>query len=367
MAQLWVNAIEGALDAQLNNGSTTISGLFLADLPAVSGSDYVVLTIDPDSAHDDPEIVHVTAHTASATTATILRAQESTTEPATPWPLGTAVAATVTKASLDALDSAIAANAAGVTQAGNDLNTHESSVNHPTATTSSKGMMSNTDKAKLDGIEANAKNDQAITAGSGITVTGSGDVSIAHADTTTHGSVNNGGSTVLQDLIIDDFGHATDINSVTITPALIGAEPALTGIYDFIKTNGYRVNTGLPSLDGDTNKTIISTVFNPPGDWGNYVITATFGMQVAQCESGFQCNMKLRIGTSDLGQVQSGNAVSTTTDPSPPNGVVHTTSATYAVKSGPQTLYLRAYRSNNNQTDSVTKYAWIHYTAIRTT
>lgn len=311
MAQLWVNAIEGALDAQLNNGSTTISGLFLADLPAVSGSDYVVLTIDPDSAHDDPEIVHVTAHTASATTATILRAQESTTEPATPWPLGTAVAATVTKASLDALDSAIAANAAGVTQAGNDLNEHESGVNHDVATPSSKGMMSNTDKAKLDGIEANAKDDQAISAGSGITVTGSGDVSIAHADTSTHGSVNNSGSVVIQDLYIDDFGHATNINAVNITPALIGAQPTLTDMDPFIQFKNYTATSAtLPALTSNWANLHTISISRPSG-WGSSLVIAWADVQYSACPDGLQLNCRVQIDSGTGASSQSGSADST--------------------------------------------------------
>lgn len=106
MAQVFVNGVEGTIDADLASGATTISGAFLADLPVVSGTDYVVLTIDPDEASADAEIVHVTAHTLSATTATISRAQEGTSQPAS-WPSGTKVAASLTKAALDALVASV--------------------------------------------------------------------------------------------------------------------------------------------------------------------------------------------------------------------------------------------------------------------
>lgn len=49
---------------------------------------------------------------------------------------------------------------------------------HPAATGSVAGFMSSVDKNKLDGIEAGAKDDQAITAGAGLTGGGTGDVTL---------------------------------------------------------------------------------------------------------------------------------------------------------------------------------------------
>ena len=59
----------------------------------------------------------------------------------------------------------------------------------------SEGAFANGDKTKLDGIESNAKDDQTITAGSGLTGGGTGDVTISHADTSSQASVNNSGRT----------------------------------------------------------------------------------------------------------------------------------------------------------------------------
>lgn len=58
---------------------TTLTSAELASLPVVSSPDIMAIVLDPAGASGDPEIVHVTAHTSSATSATITRAQESTT------------------------------------------------------------------------------------------------------------------------------------------------------------------------------------------------------------------------------------------------------------------------------------------------
>lgn len=88
------------------------------------------------------------------------------------------------------------------------------------------------DGTKLDGIEANAKDDQTITAGAGLTGGGTGDVTlnigagtgitvnandVAHADTSTQVSVNNTGRTYIQDITLDTFGHVTGLTSATET------------------------------------------------------------------------------------------------------------------------------------------------------
>lgn len=73
------NNQSGVLSAQILTAGTTLTSAELANLPAVVGPDIVVIVLDPESVGGAPEIAHVTAHTALATTATVLRAQESTT------------------------------------------------------------------------------------------------------------------------------------------------------------------------------------------------------------------------------------------------------------------------------------------------
>ncbi len=80
MPRVFVNFANGLIsDNPLGIGATTLTSSELADLPAVSGSDYIPITLDPDSTGGAPEIVHITAHSASATTATIARGQQGTT------------------------------------------------------------------------------------------------------------------------------------------------------------------------------------------------------------------------------------------------------------------------------------------------
>lgn len=60
-------------------GGTTLNSDGLADLEAVTGGDEAYIVLDPEKVDGDIEIVKVTAHTASATSATIVRAQFGTT------------------------------------------------------------------------------------------------------------------------------------------------------------------------------------------------------------------------------------------------------------------------------------------------
>jgi|AKVG01.1.fsa_nt_gi hypothetical protein len=73
------------------------------------------------------------------------------------------------------------------------------------------------DGTKLDGIESGATADQTITAGTGLTGGGTGDVTVSHADTSTQASVDNAGNTVIQDVTLDGFGHVTGLASTTLT------------------------------------------------------------------------------------------------------------------------------------------------------
>lgn len=64
--------VYGTLSGALTSGATSMSSAGLANLAAVSGG-HAVVVLDPLRAAGAPEVVFVTAHTASATTATISR------------------------------------------------------------------------------------------------------------------------------------------------------------------------------------------------------------------------------------------------------------------------------------------------------
>ena len=84
----------------------------------------------------------------------------------------------------------------------------------------------------------------AVTAGSGLTGGGtSGAVTINHQDTSSQGSVNNSGNTVIQDITLDTYGHITGINSTTISsspPTTFNA----VGTYAFLYGNIGHVAAG---------------------------------------------------------------------------------------------------------------------------
>lgn len=79
MARLYDDFIDGTTGADINSSDTALSSAGLVDLVAVSGANYVYITLDADGSAGAPEIVKITSHTAAASTATIVRAQLGTT------------------------------------------------------------------------------------------------------------------------------------------------------------------------------------------------------------------------------------------------------------------------------------------------
>ena len=73
------------------------------------------------------------------------------------------------------------------------------------------------DGTKLDGIETSAKDDQTITAGSGLSGGGTGDVTLSHSDTSSQASVDGSGRTYIQDVTLDTYGHVTGLATATET------------------------------------------------------------------------------------------------------------------------------------------------------
>ncbi len=78
-SRVFQDLISGVTDADPGAAGLTLSGPFLADLAVVASPEFIALTLDPEEVFGNAEVVHVTVHTASATTATIERGKEGTT------------------------------------------------------------------------------------------------------------------------------------------------------------------------------------------------------------------------------------------------------------------------------------------------
>lgn len=77
------DGVGGALSSALGVGAVAMASAALADLPAVDSTAHAAITLyaaDPDGRVTAREVVYVTAHTAGDTNATVLRAQEGTSE-----------------------------------------------------------------------------------------------------------------------------------------------------------------------------------------------------------------------------------------------------------------------------------------------
>jgi len=86
-----------------------------------------------------------------------------------------------------------------------------------------------------------AENEQAISALHAVSTSGDyndliNKPSLDHADTSSQVSVNNSGSTVIQDITLDEYGHITGINSTTISSGGIKRIAGATGTPNWNKT-----------------------------------------------------------------------------------------------------------------------------------
>lgn len=79
MATLFQAFLSGVVaNNPLATGGTSLSATALANMPVVASPNTMWITLDPNGVNGLPEIVQVTAHTASATTCTIVRGQQTT-------------------------------------------------------------------------------------------------------------------------------------------------------------------------------------------------------------------------------------------------------------------------------------------------
>jgi hypothetical protein len=93
-----------------------------------------------------------------------------------------------------------------------------------------------------------------LTAGSGLVGGGvlNQNRTVSHADTSTQGSVNNSGSTVIQDVTLDGFGHVTNLNSKNLSASDVGALGVNAKADDADKLDGLDSSQFLRSDTSDT-------------------------------------------------------------------------------------------------------------------
>lgn len=79
MARLRSNWQRGSLTGAITSGATSITSGEFSALPVVASPDYLVIVLDPEAQHGNPEFIKVTAHSSSSTTVTATRGHESST------------------------------------------------------------------------------------------------------------------------------------------------------------------------------------------------------------------------------------------------------------------------------------------------
>jgi len=110
-------------------------------------------------------------------------------------------------------------------------------------------------KSKLDGIETSAKDDQTITAGSGLSGGGTGNVTLSHSDTSSQGSSNNSGRTYIQDITLDTYGHVTGLATAaeTVTNTNLTHTGEVTGSTSLTIANNVVDEANLKVSNSPTN------------------------------------------------------------------------------------------------------------------
>jgi len=155
-------------------------------------------------------------------------------------------------------------------------------------------------------LNAKASTSTSISAGGGLTGGGSlaSSRTISHSDTSSQGSVNNSGTTVIQDISVDTYGHVTSIGSVALSiPPFQSTSFGAVGTYAYLLR---KYNSGSGNSDLAVGSTISGSGV---GYWTSYGSTSTtqastvsgtwrnMGMVVSRAvtQADFSINLFVRI------------------------------------------------------------------------
>ena len=144
--------------------------------------------------------------------------------------------------------------------------------------------------------DTSANVDLTIAGGNAITTSGSSTtITINHDDTSSQASVNNSGSTFVQDVTVDTYGHVTGLTSVavpTLNQDTTGSAATLTNAREFRTDLG---STSTASFDGSANASpgVTGTLAVGNGGTGNTSGNAT-GLTASTSNS-------IGVGSIELG------------------------------------------------------------------
>jgi hypothetical protein len=131
----------------------------------------------------------------------------------------------------------------------------------------------------------NTDTNTTYSAGSGLGLSGT---TFSHSDTSSQGSVNNSGATVIQDVTLDTYGHVTGLGSHTLTLANLGYTGATNANYitnnnQLTNGAGYTTFTANQSLNTGSNVTHNQIYAN---DW--FRVNGSDGLYWQSYDGGFQ-------------------------------------------------------------------------------